>query len=343
MKKIIYLSLFCIPFVSFAQKKQMIKIVDDKQKNEVVITINNKPFTSLMYSDTLYKPFLYPVYSPKGQLVTRGYPLAPRDGEPVDHPHHTGIWFNYENVNGLDFWNNSFAIPSEKKNSYGSIKHTKITAIKSGNEGNLTIEADWVDSKNNVLLKEKTNFVFSATATESFIDRYTTLTAEQDVAFADAKDGLLGLRVAKELQIPTIETKKFTDDKGIVTTVKAIKDSTINGNYITSEGKEGDSAWSTRGKWCLLYGKKNNEMISIAIIDHPKNINYPTYWHARGYGLFAANPLGAKVFSNGKQTLNYKLTKGQSVTFRYRIVVAGGKERLSNDALDKLADEFATK
>lgn len=84
-------------------------------------------------------------------------------------------------------------------------------------------------------------------------------------------------------------------------------------------------------------------MISIAIIDHPKNINYPTYWHARGYGLFAANPLGAKVFSNGKQTLNYKLTKGQSVTFRYRIVVAGGKERLSNDALDKLADEFATK
>jgi len=203
--------------------------------------------------------------------------------------------------------------------------------------------ADWVDSKNNILLKERTSFVFTATETGSFIDRYTTLTAEQDVTFADAKDGLLGLRVAKELQIPTMETKKFTDDKGIVTTVKAVKDSTINGNYLTSEGKEGDSAWSTRAKWCLLYGKKNNEMISIAIIDHPKNINYPTYWHARGYGLFAANPLGAKVFSNGKQTLNYKLAKGQSVTFRYRIVIAGGKEKLSNALLDKLTSEFATK
>ena len=328
-------------FFTHAQKKSTVLLTVDKQKQEVNITVDNKPFTTFLFSDTLYKPVLYPVYSPNGQLVTRGYPLVPREGEPVDHPHHQGIWFNYENVNGLDFWNNSFAIAAEKKASYGSIKNTQIVTVKSGENGELQTTADWIDYKKNVLLKEATTFIFSAKGNERIIDRVTTLTAEQDVTFNDAKDGLLGLRVTKELQIPTLETKKFTDDKGIITTVKAVKDATINGTYLTSEGKEGDSAWATRGNWCLLYGKKNNELISIAIIDHPKNIGYPTYWHARGYGLFAANPLGAKVFSNGKETLNYKLNKGQSVTFRYRIVIAGGSERLSNEKLNALAKKFS--
>ena len=52
--------------------------------------------------------------------------------------------------------------------------------------------------------------------------------------------------------------------------------------------------------WCKVYGKMGNDSISIAIIDHPENPNYPTFWHARGYGLFAANPLGEKIFTNGK-------------------------------------------
>lgn len=320
-----------------AQKKYPIQIINHLEKKEVVITVNNKPFTTLMYNDTLYKPFLYPVFSPSGQVVTRGYPLFPREGEPTDHPHHTGIWFNYENVNGLDFWNNSFAIAAEKKANYGAIKNVKIKAVQNNH---LTYTADWINSNNRVLMKETTELIFSAYNNIYIIDRITTLKAKEDISFDDAKDGLLGMRVTKELQIPTVETKTFKDINGIVTTVKGIKDSTINGNYITVEGKQGDSAWATRGSWCLVYGKKQNEMISIAIIDHPQNIGYPTYWHARGYGLFAANPLGQKVFSNGKQALNFKLSKDQSVTFKYRIVIANGKERLSNDEVNTWAKRF---
>jgi hypothetical protein len=91
----------------------------------------------------------------------------------------------------------------------------------------------------------------------------------------------------------------------------------------------------------LLYGKKGNDTISIAMIDHPENVGYPTYWHARGYGLFAANPLGEKAFSNGKEELNFSLKKGESVTFRFRIVINSDKQRLTNDDVNKLADEFA--
>ena len=108
--------------------------------------------------------------------------------------------------------------------------------------------------------------------------------------------------------------------KNNVTTVKA--DSGARAIILPAKANKGDSAWGTRGKWCLLYGTKNNSVISIAIIDHPQNPGYPTYWHARGYGLFAANPLGQKIFSNGKESLNLTLLKNQSVTFRYRIVIA---------------------
>ena len=151
------------------------------------------------------------------------------------------------------------------------------------------------------MLTETTTFVFSADKGERIIDRTTVLSALQDLSFEDVKDGFLGLRVAHELELPSAQPKTFTDDKGNVT--KVAEDTTVSGNYLTSEGKQGDSAWGTRAVWCLLYGKKNKDSISIAIIDHPSNPGYPTYWHARGYGLFAANPFGQKkIFSKRKRT-----------------------------------------
>lgn len=322
-----------------AQKAQMIKLVKEKN-NQVTVLADGKPFTSLIWPDSLEKPVLYPIYAADGELITRGYPIAPRPHEPVDHPHHIGLWMNYENVNGLDFWNNSSAIPAEKKAQYGWIRTTKVDEIKSGRTGSLTYYANWHDINKNILLEEKTVLHFSAKKNLRIIDRTTTLTAKQDVKMPDVKDGFLGLRVAHELELPSKEEREFTDDKGNITKVKSSDDPLVSGNYITSEGFTGDAAWGTRGKWCMLYGKKGNDTISIAIIDHPKNVGYPTYWHARGYGLFSANPLGQKIFSNGKQTLNFSLAKGESVTFRFRVVINSDKQRLSNTTIESLSKEF---
>jgi hypothetical protein len=345
MKKIFFLSIVincCNNIYLSAQTNAQVEIVK-KNDHEIQVLVNNKPFTEFFYPDSLPKPVLYPIYAADGEIITRGFPLNPRANEPTDHPHHIGLWMNYENVNGLDFWNNSYAIPAEKKNMYGWIKTDSILETKSGDKGILTYSAHWQDQQKNVLLKEMTTYVFIAKDTMRVIDRITTLTAQQDVAFPDTKDGMLGLRVTHELELPSKEEREFTDNKGNITKVKTNNDSLVSGNYITSEGKQGDAVWSTRAKWCMLYGKKQNDIISIAIIDHPKNIGYPTYWHARGYGLFAANPLGQKVFSNGKEELNFKLQKGQSVTFRYRIVINSGKQRLTNDEVNKMADEFGDK
>jgi len=327
-----------------AQKAEPVKLITAKGMDKIDVMIGGKLFTTLLFNDSMYKPVLYPIYSSTGTMVTRGYPMYPKADEPTDHPHHVGLWFNYENVNGLDFWNNSFAIPAEKKAQYGWIKTDAITEKKDGNTGALAYSARWTNQKNETLVTEKTRYEFSGTPQLRIIDRTTTLTGVMDdVAFNDAKDGMLGLRMAHELQIPTMKDQKFKDDKGIETIVKATTDKIAVGNYITSEGKVGDSAWSTRAAWCKAYGKMGADSVSISIIDHPSNPNYPTFWHARGYGLFAANPLGEKVFTNGKSAKNLHLKKGESVTFKYRIIIQEDKKTFTPKELDKMAKDFAKK
>ncbi len=328
-------------YCAVAQKAEAVKLVKSTTENKVDIFIGEKLFTSFLFPDSLEKPVLYPVHSANGTVVTRGFPFNPQPGDPTDHPHHIGIWLNFENLNGLDFWNNSYAIPAAKKHLYGWIKTDRIIESSGGAKGKLAYHANWTNQKNEVLLEETTRFEFSGTAHQRIIDRVTTLTANTEALFTDAKDGLLGIRLAHALEMPTDKDQKFTDDKGNVTIVKGGTDKVPNGNYISSEGKQGDDVWSTRGRWCKLYGKMGNDSISVAIIDHPLNPNYPTYWHARGYGLFAANPLGEKIFSNGKSFKNLQLKKGESVSFRYRVIIDEGKTTISSKELNMLADAYA--
>lgn len=326
---------------SFAQKNEIVKVVKSPTQNKINVIIGNKIFTSFLYPDTLEKPVLYPVHAANGTVVTRGFPMNTQPGDPTDHPHHLGIWFTYENVNGLDFWNNSYAIPKEKKYLYGWIRTDKILGTSGGLKGVISYHANWTDQQKKILLEEKTKLEFSGTEHLRIIDRTTVLTADTLVNFNDAKDGMYGIRIAHALQIPSKKDEEFKDNKGNVTIVKGGTDTIANGNYLTSEGKTGDDAWSTRGRWCEVYGKMGNDSVSIAIIDHPGNPNYPTFWHARGYGLFAANPLGEKIFTNGKSSKNLQLKKGESVTFRYRMVIEDNNRTLSVNDLNKLADDFA--
>jgi len=301
-----------------------IRVAPDEGQRRVEVVIDGKPFTTYMWPEKLAKPVLYPLRTAKGTVVTRGYPLEPRPGERVDHPHHVGMWFNYGNVNGFDFWNNSEAIKAEDAPKMGNIRHKAITLAKSGvDEGELEIDADWITGKGQVILKEHTRFVFRGGPDFRSIDRITTLKAVgEKVVFNDDKEGVLGIRVARNFEAPSDKPEVFTDAKGNPTTVGKLDNTGVNGSYLTSEGKKGDAAWGTRGRWCNLSGQIDSEPVTITILDHPANPGFPTYWHARGYGLFAANPLGQKIFNNGKQELNFSIAPGQSATFQYRILIS---------------------
>lgn len=339
MKRYLIIGCCCFGLQLTAQTKKVNFVKADKQQ-KVDVLIGGKPFTSFIYPDNLEKPILYPLQTASGITVTRGFPLDKRGSERTDHPHHVGLWLNYESVNGLDFWNNSYNIPANKKSKYGWIRNVKVTNVKEGDtKGSLSYTANWEKQDKTVLLKEQTSFNFTGTDDTRTIDRYTTLTAQKDtVYFKDVKDGMLGLRVTNELELPSDKEVTYTDNNGVVTKVLSAENG-ANGNYLTSIGKKGNDVWSTRANWCLLYGKKEGQAISIAIIDHPKNPGYPTYWHARDYGLFAANPLGQAIFSNGKEHLNLTLKPGESVTFRYRIIISSGKE-MSPETLNQKAIDF---
>jgi Methane oxygenase PmoA len=301
-----------------------IRVVPNERQRRVDIFIDGQPFTAYVWPEKLAKPVLFPLRTAKGTVVTRGFPLEPRSGERVDHPHHAGLWFNYGNVNGFDFWNNSEAIMPEDAPKMGNIRQRAITLAKSGpDQGELEVEADWITGKPQLILKEHTRFVFRGGTDFRSIDRITTLQAlSEKVVFNDDKEGVLGMRVTRALEAPSDKAEVFTDAGGRATTVAKLDNSGVNGVYLTSEGRKGDAAWGTRGHWCNLSGIVDNEPVTITIFDHPANPGFPTYWHARGYGLFAANPLGQKIFSGGKQELNFSLVPNQRVTFRYRILIS---------------------
>ena len=143
-----------------------IQVVDNQEKQQVEVLVDGKLFTSYLYTDkinALKKTTLYPIITAKGNDITRGFPLQKRAGERVDHPHHLGMWLNYGDVNGLDYWNNSDAIPEERRDRMGVIRHHEIKKVESGNDkGSVEASMNWLNPDGSNLLREETKFVFYA-------------------------------------------------------------------------------------------------------------------------------------------------------------------------------------
>lgn len=321
-------------------------VVPDETNRRVDITIDGKPFTSYIWPASLKKPVLYPLVSEDGITVTRGYPLEPRAGERVDHPHQAGLWFDYGDVNGFDFWNNSDAIKPADRGKMGTIHHARVVSVKSGSDrGELVVEADWISGDNKEILKQTTRYIFARHDHARFIDLAITLKAVDRAVFHDDKEGLLGLRVARWLESPEEKGGVFMDAHGNPTQVDAAptdarEPTPSSGSYLTSEGAKGAAVWGTRGRWCSLSGHTCDHAADVVIFDHPDNPGYPTYWHARGYGLFAANPLGRSIFDPKEPSLNLTLEKGEQATFRYRVIIYAGSA--SPAQLNREADAFAS-
>jgi len=305
----------------------------------VEVFMDGKFFTAYRYPPDLEKPVLFPLLTAAGTPVTRGYPLAPRAGERVDHPHHVGMWFNFGDVNGLDFWNNSYAIPANERHKYGRVVHQEITSASGGGEGLLSVRCDWIDSKGQVLLKEQTEFRFRGEGDLRFIDRKTTLTAVSSVTFKDNKEGLLAIRMDRAFEEPVTEPEVFTDALGRPTTVASMNNDGVNGVYRSANGLTGAAVWGTRADWVSLTAKKADGDITVAMVDHPDNVGYPAHWHARTYGLFSVNNIGSRVFNPIDPLQRFSLEPGSSVTFRHRLVM-GPAALLGKNEMNRIAGDF---
>lgn len=293
MRFLILLLMGLVPIPLFAQFLS-VDFQSSITENEVEVYVEGQLFTKLIYADTLAKYVLYPLYTASGIEVTRGYPISPRPGESTDHPHQVGFWFTFGDVNGIDFWNSHSGSSTEEQSKYGMIRLTEppLTDIV---HASITVHADWLDPRGNILLKERSVFHFDGSSDTRTIRRETRLTAhDDDIRMNGNKEGLIGVRVDKDLE------------------------SANGGRYLNSNGDKGDAVWGKRASWVSLTGKKEQRDITLTFYDVPGNPNYPAWAHARGYGLFALNNLGGQEFdANEKEEVNLVLKKGESVNFMH--------------------------
>lgn len=341
-----WLSIFIIGLLvlfAFARPpKKGFTIQENQSEKRADVYYQGKLITSYLWQDSLMKPVYYPVTTISGTWVNRSYPLNKKAGERADHPHHIGIFFAHESVNGHDFWNMSTAIPPERRLKYGKIHHVSIDKKEITKSSALVATTStWKTYAGEALVEEKTEMKIQAKGRDMIFDRSAELTALlPEVIFTDKKDALMAIRVARELELPVEGKDRMTMADGSITTEAVTNDkSQVTGNYRNSESIIGEAVWGKKAAWVCLDGMKDGKKISIAIIDHPKNTEYPSYWHARGYGLFAVNPLGKAIFSEGKASLNLTLHKGEKVLFRYRIIVREG-DPLTSAELNNYATSF---
>lgn len=328
-----------------AEKNQsaFVEFIEHESDRKINVMVDGKLFTSYQWpAENVYKPVLHPILAASGTEITRGFPLTPKTGERADHMHHVGNWINYGNVDGNDFWGNGHT--GQRSSNGGEIIHLGVEKLTGGKgEATMITKGSWRDSVGVELLTEKTEYHFIAEGETRIIDRITALTAvDKTVVFNDTKEGMFAIRVARELELPSDGRITVVDENGNPKQLDKATVEGISGNYKSSEGVSGSDVWGTRAKWMNLFGNIGDEKISIAICDHPKNQSYPTYWHARGYGLFSANPLGVRDFTDKKEELNLKLPTGESITFRYRLVI-GSNTHFTNEELNEFSENFAKK
>jgi hypothetical protein len=329
--------ILCSGCIEARKTASRVDFTHDGANKKMDVSINGKYFTSFIYPDDMEKPVLYPIVTISEKEITRGYPLHPRPFERTDHPHHVGLWFSFGDVNGLDFWNNSFAIKPEDKPRYGSIKFREIVEADSI-AGKLVTESDWVDFNNDVLLNEKTTYLFSENDSVRTIERITELTARQQVTFTENKEGLVGMRMDRAFEEPSDKPEKFLDAGGNVTEVPVLNNEGVNGVYWNAEGLKGGDVWGKRSRWVALRAEKEGEVITVVLLDHPQNPYYPGWSHARGYGLFAHNNLAGRAVDKSAQPVKSELQLGEKVVFKHMVVIGGD---LADERINTFSTDFA--
>ncbi|MCW5978399.1 MAG: PmoA family protein [Bryobacteraceae bacterium] len=286
-----------------------------KQDGGVVsVQIDGKPFTSFYVGEETAKPYLHPLRTATGKIVTRRYPMEAAAGEKHDHPHHQGLWFAHGDVNGIDFWS---ALPSRTGEKYGRVALKAVSDLVSGKKGSITGAFEWQDANGKPLLREDRTMTFHRHPELRIIDFDIRLTGIAKAHFGDTKEGTFAIRMADSMK----------EENG--------------GKLVNAEGASGEKAtWGKRSNWMDYSGEVEGERAGVAIFDHPGNPKHPTYWHVRGYGLFATNIFGEHDFYNDKaRDGGMTLEPGQTWRFRYRVVIHPGDAVSAGVA--RLYEEYA--
>ncbi len=292
-----------------------LKKLDDR----VRVEIGGQLFTEYVFKGAS-RPYCYPVLAADGTSLVRDFPMKETAGEETDHKHHRALVFAHSNVNAVDFWNEG---TSGTKFPKGDTVHDGIVETTSGAVGVLRTRNRWMAPDGRLMATDETTMRFRGDGDARMLDYEVTIQARPDapLVMGDNKDGTMAIRIAQWMTMPHKYQKQDVPGAG---------------HIVTARGDRDAAAWGTRAEWCDYFAARNGKTYGIAIFDHPQNVRHPTWWMARDYGLFAANPFGQKDFElaakhpPGKG--DYTIPAGGTLTLRYRFYFHRGDEKAANVA-----------
>jgi hypothetical protein len=286
----------------------------DKTDDGLVVKLDGQLFTKYL-TQSGKKPILWPIIGPSGKAMTRAWPMDTSEVDAAvaasgkkltktdvlsdDHPWHRSLWFSYQSVDGANLW--------EERENTGSTKHREFVSFSGGPEAKIVTTNDWLDKDGKKLLEDERTITCSTDGNRRIIDFDIALKAtDGDVVFGDVKDGLFGMRVP--------DTMRVSAKQG--------------GTFVSSDGKTDEAGvWGKPASWVDYHGPVAGETLGIAILNHPTSYLYPTYWHTRNYGLFAANPFARNAFDPAVPAASYTLKSGDTIKFRFRVILHKGDEK----------------
>jgi len=288
------------------------EVTVEKNDDGLTIKVDGKLFAHYVKKSG-NKPIIWPIIGPTGKEMTRQYPMREAgEQERADHPHHRSFWFTHGDVNGISFWH-------EGKNT-GTIAHREFTKIEQGETAAIALINDWIGPDGEKICEEASTYTFGGNEDLRWIDAVCTIrnSEKHDVVFGDTKEGCFGVRVAGTMKV----------------------DSKPGGQIVNSEGHTDKNAWGKAAAWVDYHGPVEGETLGIAILNHPSSFRFPTYWHVRTYGLFAANPFGLHNFLRDKDADgSHTLKPGESFTLRHRVIFHKGDEK--DAAIAKAFEKYA--
>ncbi len=275
-----------------------------QEADRIEVSIDGKPYTAFYLAPGGNKPYLYPLSTASGIVVTRHFPMEAFPGETKDHPHHRGLFFSHGDINGLNFWATE---PNMNTPKTGSMHLAKVVELKGGQKaGTVRVIFSGQDPEGKTILRETRSITFHSDPKLRIIDYEIVIDAVEKLTFGDTKEGTFGIRLATSM----------TEDKG-------------KGKMVNAEGGQTQKeVWGKRSPWVDYDGPVDGKTVGVAIFDNPANPRYPTYWHSRAYGLFAANPFGVRDFtSDTSKNGSLTVEPGHSVRFQYRVIIHPGDTR----------------
>jgi hypothetical protein len=312
----------CLFCVGLSAAEVMLK----KSADTIEVSIGAQPFTTFYFGDITAKPYLMPLRTASGVVVSRPFPVqnhvTPEEAKTKSfEPHQRPLYFGHGNINGLSFWIEKAFAQYYDPHLALPFGHTSLIGAEitgnDPNEGQIRAHFNLVDPGGRIIGEETQTFRFRGDDRTRTIDcEFVVLANHGPLTFGDTKEGAFAVRLGSELSAP-------------------------NDHMLNSNGGQGEHAiWGKPADWVSYSGAVSGKPVSVAVFDGPKSFRHPTTWHARAYGLLAANPFGLREFTNDDaKDGSWTVPEGKSITFQYRVLLNDGV--LTASQLDALYKEYA--